>query len=110
MQSPNPVAPHFPVVIVPGLCSSGLIVQAGYNKWVDKRIWLSVKRMGKERCRFGTTNKLKRSFLDPSNPPITSGFMFIRGGIILKKWEKYYFNFDVPKKQVNKTNFKFLKF
>lgn len=91
--------PFYPVVIIPGLCSSGLKVEAGYNKWVDKRIWLSVKRMGRERCRIRNTDKLKRSFLDPKNPPVTSGFMYLREGSLFNRvWIKYYFIFDVPKK------------
>ena len=84
--------PHYPVVIIPGLCSSALKVEAGYDKWINKRVWLSIKRMGLEKFRIG--NKDKNKFIDPQKPLFTSGFLSLRSGLIFKKWKKYYFLFD----------------
>lgn len=72
-------------------------VEAGYYKWVGKRIWLSVKRMGKERLRLINTSKV-RSYIDPSHPPITAGFLYVRTGKIFHKWEKKWFFFDAFRK------------
>eukprot|EP01134_Creolimax_fragrantissima_P004166 CFRG4166T1 len=39
---------HYPVVLIPGLCSSGLLVQKSEEKpgWEDTRLWLSINKLG----------------------------------------------------------------
>jgi hypothetical protein len=85
--------PCFPIVIIPGLCSSALQVEAGYDKWLNKRVWLSIKRMGLEKIRL-RNNKNKQKFVDPEKPLFTPGFMTLRMGKLFKKWIPFYFFFE----------------
>ena len=55
--------PHHPVLIVPGMCSSGLRCEAGYAKWHDSRIWLSLNKMGFQLLADRVARQTKRAFL-----------------------------------------------
>eukprot|EP01094_Clydonella_sp_ATCC50884_P000651 TRINITY_DN10497_c0_g1_i1.p1 TRINITY_DN10497_c0_g1~~TRINITY_DN10497_c0_g1_i1.p1 ORF type:complete len:225 (+),score=35.53 TRINITY_DN10497_c0_g1_i1:43-675(+) len=66
--------PAHPVLIVPGLCSSGLECQAGYVPWVNERIWLSLNKMGFQQVKDRFARRARKTFalVDPfnANPPI----------------------------------------
>jgi hypothetical protein len=55
--------PHHPVLIVPGMCSSGLRCEAGYGKWHDSRIWLSLQKMGFQMLADRVARQTKRTFI-----------------------------------------------
>lgn len=69
--------PHYPVIIVPGLASSGLVLEAGNQAWLFERVWLSIAKLG-----FSMVNKHRKKEIhvtvDPNDngPVLFSPFSF----------------------------------
>lgn len=40
------IVPTLPILLIPGFASSSLKVEQGYKKWENKRIWISLHKLG----------------------------------------------------------------
>jgi hypothetical protein len=60
--------PHYPVIIVPGLASSGLVLEAGNQAWLFERVWLSIAKLG-----FSMVNKHRKKEIHVTVDPNDNG-------------------------------------
>eukprot|EP01119_Soliformovum_irregulare_P025709 TRINITY_DN9597_c0_g1_i3.p1 TRINITY_DN9597_c0_g1~~TRINITY_DN9597_c0_g1_i3.p1 ORF type:complete len:451 (+),score=106.59 TRINITY_DN9597_c0_g1_i3:83-1435(+) len=61
------IVPTLPILLVPGFASSSLKVEQGYKRWENKRIWISLHKLGLRKFKHTVGKALHRQSSQPQD-------------------------------------------